>query len=81
MQGSGISHTESLLQPRPVKVMSDGKGQTKAADDGMTPPSLDLLVLTFNCGKALLSVDTFASHLKDVFGHGVGAVMPEMVVL
>jgi hypothetical protein len=43
------------------------------ATDSTTPPqcpTLDLLVLTFNCAKNLISVPVFASHLRSALGGG-----------
>ena len=46
----------------------------------MMTPTLDLLVLTFNCAKNLINVPVFAGHLQDAFwGHG--GALPELVVL
>ena len=50
----------------------------------MGPSTLDLLVLTFNCAKNLISVPVFATHLQQALGGGQNAStgeLPELVVL
>ncbi|KAH7157506.1 Endonuclease/exonuclease/phosphatase [Dactylonectria estremocensis] len=50
----------------------------------MTSPSavLDLLVLTFNCGKGLINVPVFAHHLQTALSQNTsGPGLPDLVVL
>ncbi|KAF5567732.1 phosphatidylinositol phosphate phosphatase [Fusarium napiforme] len=46
----------------------------------MTPSSIDLLYLTFNCAKNLLDVPVFGSHLQTAFRQNATG-LPEVVVL
>ena len=46
----------------------------------MTPPNLDLLVLTFNCAKSMIDAGVFAKHLETAFGSGSEA-LPDVIVL
>lgn len=48
----------------------------------MTSPSavLDLLVLTFNCGKSLINVPVFAHHLQTALSQNASG-LPDLVVL
>jgi hypothetical protein len=46
----------------------------------MTPPSIDLLYLTFNCAKNLLDIPVFGSHLQTAFRQNATG-LPEVVVL
>lgn len=46
----------------------------------MTPSTLDLLVLTFNCAKSLVNPAVFASHLQSAFGQNATG-LPDLVVL
>lgn len=41
---------------------------------------LDVLVLTFNCAKNLISPAIFASHLQSAFGQNATG-LPDLVVL
>ncbi|UKZ81107.1 hypothetical protein TrVFT333_008875 [Trichoderma virens FT-333] len=46
----------------------------------MTPSTLDLLVLTFNCAAKLINVPVFAGHLQTALARNA-AELPEVVVL
>lgn len=46
----------------------------------MTPQTLDLLVLTFNCAAKLINVPVFAGHLQTALARNA-AELPEVVVL
>ncbi|KAG9499822.1 hypothetical protein J7337_008284 [Fusarium musae] len=46
----------------------------------MTPSSIDLLYLTFNCAKNLLDIPVFGSHLQTAFRQNATG-LPEVVVL
>lgn len=46
----------------------------------MTPSTLDLLVLTFNCAAKLINVPVFAGHLQSALARNA-AELPEVVVL
>ncbi|XP_044721586.1 endonuclease/Exonuclease/phosphatase family domain-containing protein [Hirsutella rhossiliensis] len=46
----------------------------------MAPSTLDLLVLTFNCAKNLISPGIFASHLQSAFAQNATG-LPDLVVL
>ncbi|CCE26674.1 uncharacterized protein CPUR_00143 [Claviceps purpurea 20.1] len=51
-----------------------------AAATAMQPPTVDLLVLTFNCAKALIHAGVFANHAHTAFAnHATG--LPDVVVL
>ncbi|KOS22552.1 Polyphosphatidylinositol phosphatase INP52 [Escovopsis weberi] len=45
----------------------------------MTPPTLDLLVLTFNCAEKLINVPVFATHLERALQQNA-TELPELVV-
>ena len=47
----------------------------------MTPNDVDLVVLTFNCAKAAIMPDVFASHLLRTFKQDDTPTLPELVVL
>jgi hypothetical protein len=47
----------------------------------MTPSTLDLLILTFNCAKNLINVDVFASHLHGALSQNANGLLPDLVVL
>ncbi|KND89845.1 Polyphosphatidylinositol phosphatase INP52 [Tolypocladium ophioglossoides CBS 100239] len=47
---------------------------------GMAPSTLDLLVLTFNCAKSLISPGVFATHLQSAFAQNATG-LPDIVVL
>ncbi|OAQ94154.1 inositol 5-phosphatase [Purpureocillium lilacinum] len=50
-----------------------------ASTPSMSPSTLDLLVLTFNCAKNLINPGVFATHLASAFGHNAPG-LPDLVV-
>ncbi|ATY61107.1 inositol 5-phosphatase [Cordyceps militaris CM01] len=46
----------------------------------MTPSTVDLLFLTFNCAKALINTPVFANHLEAAFGQNA-TDLPDLIVL
>jgi len=46
----------------------------------MAPSTLDLLILTFNCAKNLITPGVFAGHLQESLAQGAGG-LPDLVVL
>ncbi|UNI24103.1 hypothetical protein JDV02_009879 [Purpureocillium takamizusanense] len=50
-----------------------------ASTSSMSPSTLDLLVLTFNCAKNLINPGVFATHLASAFGHNA-TELPDLVV-
>ncbi|KAJ9420872.1 Endonuclease/exonuclease/phosphatase [Fusarium oxysporum] len=59
---------------------SQSKLSSSSAPSTMTPPSIDLLYLTFNCAKNLLDIPVFGSHLQTAFRQNATG-LPEVVVL
>lgn len=56
-------------------------GRIEAASlDKMTPSTLDLLVLTFNCAKSLVNPTVFANHIQTAFANNAVG-LPDVVVL
>lgn len=51
-----------------------------ASTPSMSPSTLDLLVLTFNCAKNLINPGVFATHLASAFGQNATG-LPDLVVL
>lgn len=51
-----------------------------AANSTMTP-TLDLLVLTFNCAKTVIDATVFAAHLRAALTPKAGGKLPDLVVL
>ncbi|KAG6101219.1 hypothetical protein E4U30_002662 [Claviceps sp. LM220 group G6] len=60
---------------------ADGTASTaSAAATAMQPPTVDLLVLTFNCAKALIHAGVFANHAHTAFANHA-TELPDVVVL
>ncbi|KAG5977217.1 hypothetical protein E4U56_000181 [Claviceps arundinis] len=60
---------------------ADGIASTaSAAATAMQPPTVDLLVLTFNCAKALIHAGVFANHAHTAFANHA-TELPDVVVL
>jgi hypothetical protein len=53
---------------------------TTSPQDEMAPSTLDLLVITFNCAKALINPPIFAGHLQASFSQNASS-LPDLVVL
>jgi len=48
----------------------------------MSPSTLDLFILTFNCAKNLINVGVFASHLYSALSqNATGQGLPDLVAL
>uniref|UniRef100_A0A8H7NJQ4 Inositol polyphosphate-related phosphatase domain-containing protein n=1 Tax=Bionectria ochroleuca TaxID=29856 RepID=A0A8H7NJQ4_BIOOC len=52
---------------------------TTSPQDEMAPSTLDLLVITFNCAKALINPPIFAGHLQASFSQNASS-LPDLVV-
>lgn len=53
---------------------------TTHTDMQMTPSTIDLLFITFNCAKSIIDTSVFSNHLQDVLRQNPTA-LPELVVL
>ncbi|KAH6894163.1 Endonuclease/exonuclease/phosphatase [Thelonectria olida] len=58
--------------------LSDATSSTDS--DFASPPSLDLLVLTFNCAKTLINTPIFAHHVQTALSQNASG-LPDLVVL
>lgn len=63
------AHTEPPTERQAQVLSSDNMG-----------PTLDLLMITFNCAKNFINVPVFANHLQTALGQNATS-LPDLVVL